>query len=219
MMADAMIADGHQAVTLVIPADTPTSIADALADRLAENGGSLLSVVQVGPPSERYDPEAALVAADESTAVLLLGVGDPQAVMEGLSDVGAGPGDRLVYVLGNSMDVRPTVGLRIVTPLARLADRATDRLVIAALAAALAGTDDPATVAGALEGVVAGDDVCSSFADCLSSLRDDKGVRFEGAGANSFSADGAPTQVPYRLMAFTAEGEINDDDSRVITSG
>lgn len=219
MMADAMIADGHQAVTLVVPVDTPASVTDALGERLSENGGALLSVVEVGSSSERYDPEAALVAADESTAVLLLGIGDPQAVVEGLTSVGAGPGDRMVYVVGNSMDVRPTVGLRVVGPLARLADRTTDRLVIAALASATTATDDPATIAGALAGIVDGDTVCSSFADCLSSLREGADVRFEGAGANSFSTDGAPTQVPYRLIAYTVEGDINEDDSRVITSG
>ncbi len=219
MMADALIADGHQLVTLLMPTTTPSAVTDALAERLAENGGTLLSDVEFEPEVERFDPEVALVAEDDSTAVLVLGAGSSQALIDALEAAGAGPSNRTVYILGNTAGVLPRPGLRLIEPLAPMADRVTDRLVVAALAAAKAETDDPATVAGAVQSVVNGDTLCSSFANCLSSLRSQGSVQFAGKGANGYTDAGAPTAVPYRLIAFTADGEIDETTSRVITSG
>jgi hypothetical protein len=219
MMADAMIADGHQMVTLLTPTTTPPSIADVLAGRLSENGGTLLSQIEFDPEVERFDPEVSLVAADDSTAVLVLGAGSSQSLIDALESVGAGPSNRSVYLLGNTAGVVPTIGLRMIEPLAPMADRVTDRLIVAALAAARAGTDDPATVGSAVANVVNGETLCSSFANCLSSLRENNSVQFAGKGANGYTATGAPTEVPYRLNAYTADGEIDETASRVITSG
>ena len=219
MMADALIADGHQYVTLMLPLETPLDVADVLAERLADNGGTLLSHVEFDPEVERFDPEVALVAEDESTAVLVLGAGSSQSLIDALDAVGAGPSDRTVYLLGNTAGVAPALGLRLIEPLAPMADRVADRLVVAALAAAKAETDDPATVGSAVADVVNGEVLCSTFANCLSSLRDNDSVQFAGRGANGYTDIGAPTEVPYRLNAYTADGEIDEAASRVITSG
>ncbi|NNE96953.1 MAG: ABC transporter substrate-binding protein [Acidimicrobiales bacterium] len=219
MMADAIIADGHALVSMMLPIGTPVAMSDALASRLSDNGGTLLSHVEYEPSAERFDPEVAQVADDESTAVLVIGAGSTQSLVDALEAVGAGPSSRIVYVLGATSGITPTVGLRLIEPLAPLADRAGDRLVVASLAAAKAETDDPATIAGAVSEVVSGNTLCSSFDNCLNSLRNDSSVQFAGRGANGFDATGAPTAVPYSLTAYNADGEINEIDSRVITSG
>jgi hypothetical protein len=219
MMADALIADGHQMVTLMTPTPTRANIADTLAERLAENGGTLLTNVEFDPEVERFDPEVALAATDDSTAVLVFGAGSSQSLIDALETVGAGPSNRTVYLLGNTAGVQPRPGLRLIEPLAPMADRVMDRLVVAALAAAKANTDDPATVAGAVQSVVNGNTLCSSFANCLNSLRSEGTVQFAGKGANGYTDAGAPTAVPYRLIAFTVDGEIDETTSRVITSG
>ncbi|MFW2381532.1 MAG: ABC transporter substrate-binding protein [Acidimicrobiales bacterium] len=219
MMADALIADGHQLVTLMIPNTTPSEFADALAGRLTENGGTLLSQIEFDPAVERFDPEVVLAAEDESTAVLILGAGSSQSLIDRLEGAGAGPSNRAVYLLGNTAGVQPEVGLRLIEPLAPLADRVSDRLVVAALAAAKAETDDPATVAGSISEVVNGETLCSSFANCLTALRENGSVQFAGKGANGYTDSGEPTEVPYRLTAFTVDGEIDEAASRVITSG
>lgn len=219
MMADALIADGHQKITLMTPLTTPPEVAKVLADRLAENGGTLLSHIEFDPDVERFDPEVALAGADDSTAVLILGAGSSQSLIDALDAAGAGPRDRVVYLLGNTAGVDPALGLRLIEPLAPMADRVNDRLVVATLAAAKANTDDPATVGSAITKVVNGEALCSTFANCLSSLRDHDSVQFAGKGANGYTDIGAPTEVPYRLNAYTADGEIDETASRVITSG
>lgn len=219
MMADAIVADGHAVASVLLGGSLDSSIGDAFAERFESNGGAVAGVVTVADDAERFDPEVVQVSAHESTAVLLLGTADPQSLIAGMRSVGAGPGSRIIYVIGNAENVVPDVGLRIAVPSSRLADRVVDRLVIAALATAVAGTDDPATVAAAIGRVVDGDQVCSSFSNCLSSLRESDAVRYSGAAANGFSSEGTPRQVPYRLVAFTADGAINDEDSRTITSG
>ncbi len=220
MMAEAIIVDGHQVVTLMLPAGTTAAVPSAMERRLEELDGALASAVEFEPAAERFDPEAALVAADDSSAVLIVGAGSPQAIVDGLEAVGAGTeAGRTIYVLGNTASIRPVPGLRVIEPLASLSDRVTDRLIVAALAAALAGTDDPGTISTKLSSVVAGDTSCPSFSTCLTRLRDDGTARFAGAGNNGFAEDGAPIEVPYRMTAFTADGEINNESSRMLTSG
>ncbi len=219
MMADALVTDGHQSVTLMMPSGTDTSVPDQLAEKLQENEAQLLSHIVFDPTAERFDPEVALAEQDASTAILIVGADNPQKLVTGLESVGAGPsGGRTIYVLGNSSMVQPAPGLRFIEPVAPLADRVVDRFVIAALAAARAGTDDPATVAGKIGDVVEGEKLCSSFATCLAGLRASENVMYSGIANNGFSPNGAPTEVPYSLNAFTADGEVNEDESRPITS-
>lgn len=219
MMADALVTDGHQAVTLMMPAGTDTSVPEQLAEKLQENQAELLSHIVFDPTAERFDPEVALAEQDASTAILIVGAGNPQKIVSGLESVGAGPsGGRTVYVLGNSSMVQPAPGLRFIEPVAPVADRAVDRFVIAALATARAQTDDPATVAGKIGDVVEGDKLCSSFATCLSGLRESENVMYSGIANNGFASNGTPTDVPYSLNAYTVDGELNEDESRPITS-
>ena len=219
MMADALVSDGHQAVTLMMPAGTDTSVPDQLAEKLQENEAELLSHVVFDPGAVRFDPEVALVEQDESSAVLIIGADDPQKLVNGLEMVGAGPSNgRTIYVLGNSAMVEPAPGLRFIEPVAPLADRVVDRFVIASLAAARADTDDPATVAGKIGDVVEGEKLCSSFSTCLTGLRETENVMYSGIANNGFASDGTPTEVPYGLNAYTIDGELNEEESRSITS-
>ncbi len=219
MMADAVLADGHTALALVTGSATASDAATTFTERLSENGGTLLTNVQVGATEEgRFDPEVAEIAAADSTAIVLLGLEDPQRFVDALTEAGLGPGTRTVYVVGNTHSVQPTPGLRLVESAGSLADQVVDRLVIASLASAAAGTDDPSTVAAQLSSVVAGDTVCASFANCLKELREDRSVAFSATAANAFTADGQPTQVPYRLVAFTPDGQVNEELTRIITS-
>ncbi len=219
MMADALVSDGHQSITLMMPSGTDTGVADQLAEKLQENQASLLSHVEFDPGADRFDPEVALVEQDDSSAVLIIGADNPQRLVSDLEMVGAGPSNgRTVYVLGNSAMVQPMPGLRFIEPVAPLEDRVVDRFVIAALAAARANTDDPATVAGRIGDVVQGEKLCSSFSTCLTGLRESENVMYSGIANNGFAPDGTPTEVPYSLNAYTTEGELNEDESRSITS-
>ncbi|NNF55396.1 MAG: ABC transporter substrate-binding protein [Acidimicrobiales bacterium] len=219
MMADAVLADGHTALALVTGSSTATDAAAIFTERLSENGGSLLADVELGTTEEgRFDPEVAQIAAAPSTAIVLLGLADPQRFVDALTEAGVGPGTRTVYVVGNTHSVSPTPGLRLVEPAGSLADQVVDRLVIASLASAAAGTDDPSTVAAQLSSVVAGETACASFANCLKELRENQTVAFSATAANAFTSDGQPTQVPYRLVAFTPDGQVNEELTRIITS-
>ena len=219
MMADAVLADGHTALALVTGSTTASEAATIFTERLSENGGTLLANVTVGATDEgRFDPEVAEIAAADSTAIVLLGLENPQRFIDALTDAGLGPDTRTVYVAGNSHSVQPAPGLRLVERAGSLADQVVDRLVIASLASAAAGTDDPSTVAAQLSSVVAGETVCASFANCLTELRENQSVNFSATAANAFTADGQPSQVPYRLVAFNADGQVNEELTRIITS-
>lgn len=218
MMADAVIRDGHTAVTLVASDSAATKVGEAMSERFVENGGEPIPSVRIPTVGDGLDLAVAEIAATAGTATVLLGVPEPQRLIVAMERAGVGPTSRQVYVVGNTHEVVPGVGLRLVEPASPLQARVLDRLVLAALATADAGTDDPATVAASLSMVAAGETACSSFANCLTQLRDGSAVAYSATAENGFSSVGLPIQVPYRMVAFTPEGEVNDELTRIVTS-
>jgi branched-chain amino acid transport system substrate-binding protein len=200
-------------------------LAEAVADLVADDGYSNPVVV-----ADRRSPLAdALVAVGfgddpaAADAVVLLDAADPTATLDRLRlDAGVG-----IYLLGgrHDRDGAPE-GAKVVEPGAevggelrrRLPDvddptgaaEAYDAVVIAALAAEAAGTDDPERLGAEVIGVTRGGATCLAFDECRDLLADGQDVDLDGLGGSyALDVDGWPTESAVTVLEYAADRTID----------
>ncbi|MBY5162705.1 ABC transporter substrate-binding protein [Salsipaludibacter albus] len=86
-----------------------------------------------------------------------------------------------------------------------------DAVIILALAAEVAGTDDPLAMASEINGVTKDGDVCTSFEECKTMIADGADIDYDGVGGPyAFSAAGEPTSASFAILQYGADNQIDD---------
>ncbi|MCU1371923.1 MAG: amino acid-binding protein [Ilumatobacteraceae bacterium] len=99
--------------------------------------------------------------------------------------------------------------------------QAYDCVVLFALAAEKAQSDAPFDIAKEMINVSSGEgddaEKCSTYADCLALLKDDKDIDYDGAsGALDFSEFGEPSAGSYDVYTFIDDGTYEVDEQVVV---
>jgi branched-chain amino acid transport system substrate-binding protein len=96
-------------------------------------------------------------------------------------------------------------GLRDLT----YAAQAYDAMVITALAAAVAGTDEPAAIAKEINGVTKAGEKCTIFAACMALVKDRKDIDYDGtSGPLEFADPGEPRSATYVISEIQVDGTV-----------
>ncbi|MGH3695369.1 MAG: ABC transporter substrate-binding protein [Pseudonocardiaceae bacterium] len=84
-----------------------------------------------------------------------------------------------------------------------------DAVVVITLAAALARTDAPAAIAQGINGVTRAGEKCTSFAACMTLVKDGKDIAYDGSsGPLEFTDAGEPRSATYLIGEFQADGTM-----------
>jgi branched-chain amino acid transport system substrate-binding protein len=88
-----------------------------------------------------------------------------------------------------------------------------DAIVITALAALAAGSDDPTRIADEIVGVTRNGEGCTSFADCSELLAEGVNIDYEGLGGPyEFNNCGDPTKTSFAIVAYDGGPEPFDSE-------
>ncbi|MGY1623382.1 ABC transporter substrate-binding protein [Geodermatophilus sp. SYSU D00965] len=95
-----------------------------------------------------------------------------------------------------------------------------DAVVITALAAQLAGTNDANVFKNFVNGVTAGGDKCEDFTSCLEIVNNGGDVDYDGqSGPLSFTDAGEPAQASIGIQQFGDDNRIDDSATRYVIPG
>lgn len=87
-----------------------------------------------------------------------------------------------------------------------------DAMIITALAAAIAGTDDPIAVAAEINGVTKDGETCTSFADCIALVDAGTDIDYDGQGGPyEFVDAGEPAAASFRVATYDGGDTPNTD--------
>lgn len=86
-----------------------------------------------------------------------------------------------------------------------------DAVVITALAAEMAGTDDPIAVAAEINDITRGGEKCTSFEECKQIIADGGDPDYDGfGGPYEFVDEGEPAAASFRIITFGTDGIESD---------
>ena len=218
-------------------------LADSFKANFEGAGGVIDQFLPYAVDTESFDAEVDLAVEADSDAIIVIGFAESALILTTMNERGIGPSAKKVYgVDGNIGGIGkeladPTIisGMRGTEPSVNLADIADftarldgegdmggvyaygaetyDSIVITALAAALAGTDDPSAIAAQINGVTGGGDKCLSFAECIALI--DGGstdIDYDGLGGPyEFVEAGEPAAASFRIATYDGGPTPNTD--------
>lgn len=202
-------------------------------------GGQVLDSFPYDPNALDHDKDIQRVKAKDPDAIVLIGFTESAQILVKMIEEGLGPRSKRLYgpganmtnTLANQVSPRdPSVlagmrgtpldtggeefvkrlqeaypGLRDLT----YAPQAYDAVVVTALAAAVAHTDEPAAVAREINGVTKVGEKCISFAACMTLVHAGKNIDYDGpSGPLEFTDPGEPTSATYVISEIQADGTV-----------
>ena len=199
----------------------------------------MLDSFHYDPNVRTYSREIQRVKDKNPDAIVLIGFSESASILSVLIREGLGPKSKRLYgstsnfnnslagqvdpqnpgVLAGMRGVAPDVGddvfvkrLREANPGLRninYAAQAYDAMVITALAAAIAGTDQPAAIAKQINDVTKGGERCLNFRDCMTLVKDRKNIAYVGSsGPLELSASGEPSSDTYIIGEIQTDGTV-----------
>ena len=206
---------------------------------IRESGGQILDSFSYDPHARKYDRLIQRIKVKNPDAIVLIGFTESAQILAKMIEGGLGPKSKRVYGSDSNMtntlagqvsprDPGGLAGMKGLLPYAggeafvkRLTEdnrglldltyaaHAYDAVMITALAAAVAGTDAPAAIANEINGVTKTGEKCTSFAACMTLVKDHKDIDYDGpSGPLEFDDPGEPSLVTYVISEIQADGTV-----------
>jgi branched-chain amino acid transport system substrate-binding protein len=206
---------------------------------IQKSGGKVLDSFHYNPNARNYSKEVQRVKDKNPDAIVLIGFSESASILPAMIQEGLDPKNKRLYgstsnfnnslagqvdpqdpgVLAGMRGIAPDVGddvfvkrLREANPGLRninYAAQAYDAIVITALAAAIAGTDQPAAIAKQINDVTKDGEKCLNFRDCMALVKDRKNIAYVGpSGPLEFSASGEPSSATLIIGEIQADGTV-----------
>jgi len=235
IIADTVIADGKQKVTIVARADDyGKALGDLVKTNLTDAGATVGDLVTYDPEADTFTSEVDKVVAQSPEAVVLISFDEGAQLVAGMLEKGITP-DQLYGSDGvfgptfidlvkkgdpsviNGMKVIGAAGgeefnKRIAGPTKNnfiYGGQTYDCTIVLALAAQAAGSNDGQKIMDEVVGVTKDGEKCTTFKACKALLEDGKDIDYDGAaGKIELSDVGDPTEGRYAIGQFE-DGSLN----------
>jgi branched-chain amino acid transport system substrate-binding protein len=231
-----VVADGNSTAVVMSSDDVYGKyLREATGQAFQQAGGRVLDSFPYN--SDALDKDLQRVKAMNPDAIIVINLADGPHILVQMIKDGLGPRNKRVYysvptntlagevsprnpgVLAGMRGTSPYAGdeafakrLREANPGLRdlpYAAQAYDAVVITALAAAVAGTDAPAEVAKQINDVTRKGESCTSFAACMTLVKDHKGIAYAGpSGPLRFTDHGEPSAATYVISEIQPDGTV-----------
>jgi branched-chain amino acid transport system substrate-binding protein len=241
VLADLMIEDGVASAAILARQDSyGEGLLEYTKTPFAEQGGEVVLDQVYDPEATSFEAEVDAVVSEDADALVMIGFDESSRILSSLFEQGFTPDQKKIYLvdgnIGNALGEDFTepgtlVGIKGTLPSAELTDDFRSRLlatdpslvdfsysaetydavVIMALAAIAADTDDPAAVAAQINGITRDGEACETFADCAALLADGTDIDYNGpSGPQEFSQPGEPTAASFAIMSYGDNNQIDE---------
>jgi branched-chain amino acid transport system substrate-binding protein len=204
----------------------------------ADSGGEIVDQFTYDPQAAEFSAEVDRVVSGDPEALVIIGFEETSKILTSLFEAGFTPesGKQIFLVDGNisnalgaQLPAGSMEGIRGTLPAAEItgdfqerllgvdpeladfsyAPETYDAVIIVALAAAIAGSDNPAEVAAQINGVTRDGEVCETFADCIALIDAGTDIDYDGpSGPQTFGPEGEPTEASFKILTYDADNTL-----------
>ena len=231
VLGDLILADGNSTVGILALQDSyGTGLAKQARTAIEGGGGQIVEEVVYDPKAASFATEVGKIKAADPEAIAVIAFDETTKIIPELVKQGIGPSVKKIYFVdGNLADYSKDFqkgtleGVKGTLPgvvagdefKARLAEvdpkltewayapESYDATILVALAATAAGDDSGASIASKMQEVSEGGEKCTSYADCVALLEDDKDIDYDGvSGPVEFNEKGDPSEAEVGIYEY-----------------
>jgi ABC-type branched-subunit amino acid transport system substrate-binding protein len=240
VLAETIIDDGNATVGLMALQDPyGEGLLENAVMVLENSGAEVTDQIVYDPQAQNFDAEIQQLASSDPDAIVVIGFDESSRILSTMIEQGLGPEDKMVYgvdgnignALGEAVDAS-LEGMRGTLPGSvatgefqeRLLEidpdlqdysysgESYDAVVVVALAAIAAGTDDGQAVAAEIPGVTRDGTKCTSFEECRDLLEAGEDIDYDGvSGPIEMDENGDPTVANFQILAYGPDNQIDPD--------
>ena len=239
VLADLMIEEGVTTATFMALQDPyGEGLLKYSSEPFADQGGEIVDSFTYDPQAAEFSAEVDKVVSGDPEALVIIGFEETAKILTSLFEAGFTPesGKKIFLVdgnvgnaLGEQLPVGSMEGIRGTLPAAEITGdfqarlletdpalidfsygpEAYDAVIIVALAAQIAGTDDPAAVAAQINGVTRDGEKCTTYADCVALIDAGTDIDYDGpSGPQTFGPEGEPTEASFKILSYDADNKV-----------
>ncbi len=254
VLADLIIQEGSTTVGLMALQDPyGEGLLNYTKLPLEEQGAEIVTDFVYDPKAQSFDAEVQQMVTADPEAIVLIGFDESASILTGLFEAGFTPDVKKIYLvdgnIGNATGLKFAEegvlnGIKGTLPSAEITDDFKDRMLeidpglidynygpetydavmVMALAAEAAGTDDPAAIAAKINGITRDGEKCTTFAECRDLIAAGTDIDYDGpSGPLTFGPAGELTEANFTILSYggdvtdDANGNVNEiDDSQNI---
>jgi len=218
-------------------------LAEAFKANFESAGGVIDEFLAYAIDTESFDAEVDLAVEADSDAIVVIGFVESALILTTMHERGIGATAKAVYgvdgniggiggeladpsIISGMKGTEPSVDLTTISDFTDRLDgegdmggvyaygaETYDSIIITALAAEMAGTDDPSAVAAEINGVTGGGDKCLTFAECKDLIAGGStDIDYDGLGGPyEFVEAGEPAAASFRIATYDGGENPNTD--------
>ncbi len=240
-LADLIVAEGTSTVALLAPrGQYGEDLLEFTKLPLEQQGAEVVVDRTYDPEATSFEAEVEEVVSADPDALVMTGFAESSTILDALAAQGFTPDEHGVFVYidnvgpawGKSFtDPDALAGVKGTQPTAEVTDEFRNRLletdpdlqsfsygpetydavIIMALAAERAGTDNPAEVARTINGVTRDGTACARFDECRDLIARGEDIDYNGqSGPQEFSQAGEPTVADIAILSYGEDNRIDD---------
>ncbi|MEM9564354.1 MAG: ABC transporter substrate-binding protein [Actinomycetota bacterium] len=241
VLANAVLDQGNESVSVLFRQESyGQGLADAFQENFEAAGGVIDEFLPYAIDVESFDAEVDTLVEAGSDAYIVIGFAESAGIITTMNERGIGPNDTNVWGVDGNLGIEsemsdPSIlaGMRFTQPSVDLnsisdfvtrlegampADSSTaygaetyDSILIVALAAQIAGTDEATAIAAEINGVTKDGEKCTDFASCKEIIDAGGDIDFDGLGGPyEFVDAGEPAAASFLIATY---GDNGADDS------
>ena len=239
VLADLMIEEGVTTASFMALQDPyGEGLLKYSTEPFADQGGEIVEQFTYDPQAAEFSAEVDKVVSGDPEALVIIGFEETAKILTSLFEAGFTPesGKKIFLVdgnvgnaLGQQLPAGSMEGIKGTLPAAEITGdfqarlletdpalidfsygpEAYDAVIIVALAAQIAGTDDPAAVAAQINGVTRDGEKCTTYADCVALIDAGTDIDYDGpSGPQTFGPEGEPTEASFKVLTYDADNAV-----------
>jgi len=243
VLAETAIDQGVQSASIIYRQDDYGSgLSEFIAAPFEEAGGSIESNTAYDPEATSFDAEVQEIVDADPDALFFVTFTEGAQILQDLIEAGFSPENKQIFFVEGNMSNEFTAGLTDPTVMegiqgtipgsevteefrARMLEKdpglpaftygpeTYDAMVIIALAAEAAESDQADLIAEQINGVTSEGTACTTYAECREMVLAGEDIDYDGvSGRLEFARPGEPAAASYGVFGWTPEGEIDQDN-------
>lgn len=243
VLAETALEEGAQSASIIYRQDDyGAGLSEFIAAPFEEAGGSIETNTAYDPEATSFDAEVQEIVDADADALFFVTFTEGAQILQDLIEAGFDPASKQIYfVEGNMSDafvegmtdpsvmegVRGTIPGSEVTeefrarmdeknpnlPAYTYGPETYDGVVVLALAAEAAESDQADLIAEQINGITRDGTACTSYEECRTLIQEGEDIDYNGiSGSLEFALPGEPAAASYGIFSWTAEGAIDFDN-------